>query len=315
LKKLKFFEGPLPKGFKFDFESFLFNEERHRHAQSGGDLRWVTFYLLRTEGKKIVAVIHFFVSDGIALSPFKAPFGSVEFSKKIVAKDLFEFLGNVEEALKSKGVDAIRIKNPPASYGQASSSLLEVLLLNLGYRVDNAEINTAIAVNKTKYDQKVEAWEIRKLRQAEKAKLKFKEVPISLLGEIYEFIHSCRIERNQSLSMILPELMNVANACSGSISLFGVYQQAELAAASISIRVNERILYNFYSAHPRKFDELSPVVILIQGIYGWSQKQDVELIDLGTSALDGLPNFGLLDFKLRLGGQPSTKFCFVKELR
>jgi hypothetical protein len=96
--------------------------------------------------------------------------------------------------------------------------------------------------------------------------------------------------------------------------LFGVYHGQELAAASISIRVSKRIVYNFYSAHPRKFDFLSPVVMLIKGMYGWSQKHHIELIDLGTSTLAGQPNFSLLDFKLRLSGRPATKLTFEKAL-
>jgi len=54
--------------------------------------------------------------------------------------------------------------------------------------------------------------------------------------------------------------------------------------------------------------------MLMEGIYGWSQKHHVELIDLGTSSLEGQPNFSLLDFKLRLGGNPSSKLTFEKVL-
>jgi CelD/BcsL family acetyltransferase involved in cellulose biosynthesis len=114
--------------------------------------------------------------------------------------------------------------------------------------------------------------------------------------------------------MTLAELMNVIRVYPDRIILFGAYDRQDLAAASISIRVSKRIVYNFYSAHPRKYDFLSPVVMLMQGMYGWSQKHDVGLIDLGTSFLDGQPNYGLLDFKLRLSGIPSTKLTFEKDL-
>ena len=114
--------------------------------------------------------------------------------------------------------------------------------------------------------------------------------------------------------MTLDELMKVVAVYPDGIILFGAYQGHELAAASISLRVSKRIVYNFYSAHLRKFDFLSPVVMLMEGIYGWSQKHHVELIDLGTSSLEGQPNFSLLDFKLRLGGNPSAKLTFEKLL-
>ena len=265
-------------------------------------------------GKKALACVHFHLQNQTASSPCKAPFGSVEFSKKLPPKDLYEFLKQTEKSLRNKGIKKIQIKNPPESYRPLSSSVLEVLLLNLGYRILQAEISTAIVVDGTKYDQKIEAWELRKLKQGKKAKLRFQEMPISNMEEIYGFILACRNERQQSLSMAMAELMKIVAVYPDRIILFGVYHSHELAAASISIRVSKRIVYNFYSAHPRKFDFLSPVVMLMQGMYGWSQKHHIELIDLGTSSLEGQPNFSLLEFKLRLSGSPSTKFTFEKDL-
>ena len=312
MKELKFIEGPLPKGFRSDFESFLFNEEQHRCLQSPKE--WQSYHLVQEEDKKAAAAIHFHLQNHTASSPFKAPFGSVEFSEKLAIKDLYEFLKQTEQSLSSKGIRKIHIKNPPASY-RPSSSVLEVLLLNLKYRILQAEISTAIVVDGTEYDQKIEAWEVRKLKQVKKEKLRFQEIPISEIEAVYGFVLACRHERQQSLSMALEELMKVVAVYPGRIILFGVYHDQALAAASISIRVNNRIVYNFYSAHPRKFDFLSPVVRLMQGIYEWSQEHGIELIDLGTSSLEGQPNFGLLDFKLRLCGRPSSKLTFGKDLQ
>ena len=312
MKELRFIEGPLPKGFKSDFESFLFNEEQHRLLQAAEG--WQSFGLVEESGKKILAAFHFHLQDQYASSPFRAPFGSVEFSKKLAGKDLGDFLKETEGRLRAKGIRRILIKNPPASYRPVAAVLLDVLLLNLGYRILRAEINTTILVDTTRYDRKIEAWELRKLKQGKKARLRFQEVPISGIGTVYDFILGCRNERQQSLSMTLVELMKVIRIYPDRIMLFGAYDRQDLAAASISIRVSKRIVYNFYSAHPRKYDFLSPVVMLIQGMYGWSQKHKVEVIDLGTSFLDGQPNYGLLDFKLRLSGIPSTKLTFEKDL-
>ncbi len=312
MKELKLIEGPLPKGFKYEFESFLFNEEQHRRLQSPKE--WQSYWLVDPERKKGLASIHFHLQDRMASSPCKAPFGSVEFSKKLGFQDLYEFLNQTETSLTSKGIRKIEIKNPPESYRPVTSPVLEVLLLNLGYRIRQAEISTSIAVDDTKYDQKIEKWELRKLKQGRKERLRFQEVPISNMEAVYGFILACRNERQQSLSMTLSGLSKVAAVYPERIILFGVYYGHELAAASISILVSKRVVYNFYSAHPRKFDFLSPVVMLMQGMYGWSQKHHIELIDLGTSSLEGQPNFSLLDFKLRLSGSPSTKLTFEKEL-
>ncbi len=305
-------EGAPPKGFKADFESFLFNDERHRLLQAPSG--WQSFCLLREDKRKLLAWIHFHVENQVARSPFKAPFGSVEYSKSLVPKDLYEFLQGVGSKLGAQGVKRIVIKNALEIYDPLSSSLLEVLLLNLGYRITQAEIVAAIPVSEIKYDQIIEGWELRKLKQGKRAKLSFHEIPLRRIEEVYEFILACRNERQQSLSMTRPEVVRAVNSIPKAFILFGVNDQKELAAASISIRVSKRIVYNFYSAHPRKMDFMSPVVSLTQGIYGWAQQQGVHWIDLGTSALDGQPNFGLLDFKIRQSGILSGKFSFEKNL-
>ena len=56
------------------------------------------------------------------------------------------------------------------------------------------------------------------------------------------------------------------------------------------------------------------VVKLMEGVYNYSQTEGINLIDLGTSSLNGKPNFSLLDFKLHLGATPTQKLTFQKNL-
>jgi hypothetical protein len=56
------------------------------------------------------------------------------------------------------------------------------------------------------------------------------------------------------------------------------------------------------------------MVLLMNHIYKFCRSHQVELLDLGTSAINGQPNFRVLDFKLRLGAAPSMKLSFDKDL-
>lgn len=312
MKDRSFIEGPVPSGFKSEFESYLFNTLVHRELQSPSG--WKSFHLSDDARKTCHAAVHFCIQEGVASSPFSAPFGSIEFSDQLNTKDLYEFLKWMEQRLRGEGVRKIVLVNPPELYRPASASRLEVLLLNLGYHIGRAEISAGIRIDRSTYKTKIGSWELRKLNQAHKAKLKFAEIPVTEFGSVFDFILTCRKERGHSLSMVRQELQRTVDALPRQFMLFAVTDKNDLAAASISIRVNRRILYNFYSAHPRKWDHVSPVVHMINGMYRWSQKSKVELIDLGTSAVDGQPNFGLLDFKMRLSGVPSAKLTFEKEL-
>jgi hypothetical protein len=57
------------------------------------------------------------------------------------------------------------------------------------------------------------------------------------------------------------------------------------------------------------------LVFLLNGLYAWCQNENVKLLDLGTSYVNGKANATLLDFKLRMGGELTPKFYFHKTLR
>lgn len=307
------FEGTVPGGFKKDFDESLFNSQTHRAIQSSN--KWHSFHLLRRNNKKVLASIHFCLSGPIASSPQSAPFGSFELSDGVSTEQLFEFIQFVEVRLIDHGVKRIVIKCPPEQYDIRQNNILSVLLFNHQYRINNAELGACLAISKTPFQDGLNSWERRKLKQSLKANLSFKMIPIGQLSEIYNFILACRDERGQDLSMTYKELSTTVMKLMNHFILFGVYQKNELVAASIAIKVNKKVMYNFYSAHSKSFDSLSPVVFLSGKMYDWCSNRQIEILDLGTSASGGKPNFPLIDFKLRLGAQPTMKLTFEKTIR
>jgi hypothetical protein len=306
----KFIEGALPEGYRCEFDPYLFNEPRNLTIQSSSG--WHSFYALRSEKKVARARVHFHIDKHEAHSPHKNPFGSFEFSEGMAPKEFYDFIRWVEAQLIVRGVKRIEIKSYPHLYNSNCSSILTTFLINLGYRVKNAEVNSCIEVNPTALYQAMSSWEKRKSGQIKRTTLRFSTVPVTKIKDVFDFISSCREERKQSLSMTYGQMKTVSDLFPDKFCLFGIYENNALAAASISIMINKTILYNFYSAHAKQYDSLSPVVRLMEGIYEHCQHEKVRLIDLGTSALQGRPNFSLLDFKLNLGAYPTQKLVFEK---
>jgi hypothetical protein len=312
LEDYLFHEGNVPEGFHQDFESSVFNHPAHLMLQANEG--WHSFCVLNSKHHKISAIIHFHIKDDTARSPLKSPFGSVEFSEQIAPVVLFRFFEFVESRLKARGVQRIIIKDCPSLYRPAHSAILHTFLLNLNYSVLDAEVGAIIPVTELRFDTKLHEWERRKIRQATDAQLVVKELSLDHLGEIYLFILGCKKHKGYSLSMSLVELKQTVHVFEKNFQLFGVFSENKLAAAAIAVRVNEDILYNFYSDHAEEFDSLSPVVFLLGHMYHYCQRNRIDKFDLGTSAIDNKPNFGLLDFKIRLGGVPATKLTFQKNL-
>jgi hypothetical protein len=307
----EFISGKLPLNHRYDFDPYVFNLPSNLALQTREN--WQSYYAIRPDRKLVRAQIHFHINGGLACSPYKNPFGAFEFSDAFTPKELFEFIKFVEDDLKEKQVNKIQIVAYPQLYNAFRSSLFHTFLINRGFVISESELSACIEVKPSVLFDSLSSWEKRKLRQQKKTELKFRKIPLDKLREAYDFILSCRKERSQELSLTIGQLEAVVKTFPESFYLFGIFEGQVMAAASIAIRINKSILYNFYSAHSKQYDLLSPVVGLIEGMYIFCQEENIKLLDLGTSALRGNPNFSLLDFKMHLGAMPTSKFTFTKK--
>lgn len=307
-----FCEGQLSLDLQPAFERFLFNEERHLVSQSQSG--WSTFSLVDYSAKKIIAQVHFHIEGRIASSPLQASFGSVEFSEIVSAETLFEFISAVDFKLKEKGVRKIIIKDAPQIYRPQQSAILAAILADLDFRISKSEINSALVIDDSVLGNKIDDAERRRLKRCEEEHLMFQLLGRSELRKIYEFINHCRKERGTTLSMTFEALERTVKKCPNDFLLFGVFAEAELIAAVVSVRVTKSIIYNFYPAHRKSADRLSPMVFLLDNLYRFCVQNEVKILDLGTSFLNGGTNFSLLNFKTNVGGIPSLKLTFEKEI-
>ena len=312
MSKYIFHEGHPAENFKTSFERFLFNEERHRLSQSANG--WNTFSLIDEGGQKIVAQIHFCIEDGIALSPLNAPFGSIEFAETLSAETLCEFLIDIENNLKKKGAKRILIKDMPHLFRPSHAAILTVLFFDLNFKVIKSEINSSIIVDEVLWKNKISEPEFKRLKRCEKENLSFQEIRLLELEKVYRFIEECRRERGAELSMTYTSLKRTAEMCPNDFLLFGVFRKNKLIASSISVRVSGTVLYNFYHAHQKSSDNLSPIVFLLDNQYLYCRQNGYRFLDLGTSSLGNKTNFSLLNFKTQVGCVPSMKLTFEKEL-
>lgn len=287
---------------------YLFNRSLHLRLQSAKNWRIYEIHDRNAEVKIRIAV---HIERNMAVSPLRAPFGFIEFYKKSSWMELVDFISLMELDLKSRGVKKIQLKSYPEVYDK-NSALTERALKSLHY-ITRHELSSVIRVDQKSYEKKIKISERQKLRKAEKM-FSFEKTSIDQLKDIYSFIETCREEKNHRLSMTFSELRKVVAAFPEDFLLYKVYDASGTAAAAIVIKVNEKILYTFYYAHSKKYDKVSPVVFLISGIYEESQRQGIEMIDLGTSMKGGKINRSLVHFKKSIGGQSYHKHTFEKVL-
>jgi len=308
-----FHEGLPPQEFKPDFEFALFNTEKHLLLQTTEN--WHSYSVLDKRYNTVSAIIYINVIDGVAQSPLRSPFGSYEISPDLSPFIIFQFLEFVDARLKAKGVSRIIIKEPPTLYNSERAALMHTFMLNLGYHVVDAEVGAVIQVTENSFASYPGASSRRKLRQSYNEGLVFKKLESEWLSDVYLFVLACRKQRGYSLSMSLAEIKKSADQCKEEFMFFGVFKEDKIAAATIAVQVKKDILYNFFMAHAHEFDQLSPAIMLVEGLYDYCRQNDIRLLDLGTSAVNKKPNFGLIEFKLNIGATPTSKFTFEKNFQ
>jgi hypothetical protein len=306
-----FHEGTLPADFQIGFDQAIFNQPDHLALQS--TVGWTSFFILHEKNKKAIAAVYFHLADGIAKSPLKNPFGSIEFSDSTPLPLLYDFVLFIEQKLRARNIREIVVKAPPQKYSP-HAAIVNIFLLNNNYNVTHAKAGAVIEITEQPMKKILHRSERRRLAKAQKAELFFRQMPATSLNCVYKFIESCRDAKGYKLSLSLSDVQKTVEKFPDHYLMFGVFQNDTLAAASIAIRVQHNVLYEFYHDHHAEFNHLSPVVLLVEGIYRYCQSNGIALLDLGTSAADDAPNFGLLNFKLKLGAKPTPKLIFAKAL-
>lgn len=295
-----------------EYEVSLFHQPDHLLLQKNSG--WKSFYAIHEKSRTLVAEVHFHSDRLTAASPFRAPFGSYAYSESLPLEVLYNFILFVEEELKKDKVSNLILKLPPTKYFPEYHNALVPVLINLNYTIQQAEISSGIEISENPFSDLIDSWEKRKIKQAREAELVSRLIHAENLEMVYSFILQCRQQKEYSLSMTLEEVKTVVQKFPDRFILFGVFDQDNLAAAAIAIRVTDQVLYNFYSDHQARYDNLSPIVMLTESEYEYCQGHKLGMLDLGTSSIDGKLNFPLLDFKRRLGGRPIPKYTFVKKI-
>ncbi|MEN8247459.1 MAG: hypothetical protein ABFS32_00880 [Bacteroidota bacterium] len=245
--------------------------------------------------------------DNAALSGYQATFGSFDFT---VDQDLIKLM--IKETSRNifkSGVELIRIKHWPLGYPEGE--LIHRAFISAGFEIESKEVNQHLVINEEEFIDRIKKNEKKKLKQSHNEKFQFKMLDGSYLLEVYNLVKDTRERKGFPVSMSFNELEKVFNKLPDNYHLFGVFDEDVLIAASVSIRISEKILYNFYHADLLDYRSRSPLVMLNEGIYNYCKTENIKLLDLGISSENGELNEGLFTFKENLGCATSDKNTYV----
>lgn len=294
---------------------FFFNDPRHLHQQTTGP-----FYLLSALNQRTgraEARCAFFVDGCKAISPAAAPFGSIEFANT-VPKPVLDALVQtlVKAAVWATGSPTtLRLVNYPNCYALEQAARLSEALLRHGFQRIETYPTFFLPITPEPFEQIIVPAEGRRLRKCREAGFRADYWQSPDVAEVVLFVEETRRQQGYALTVPTERLTHLLRTFPEHFMVFTVRDGPQLAALTIVVRVRNDILYNFLPASHPAYRTFSPMVMLLDEVVAYCQRQAIRILDLGPS-LDGNHQLkpSLMRFKRNLGAQESPKPIFEKRL-
>lgn len=258
-----------------------------------------------TKAGNPIAQIFFHIVKDIAISGYQSTFGSFDVEKVVISGELTMFLDGLVSKLKNEGVIKIKIKHYPSYF--ANSNFVEDSLKTYGFENVLTETNQHINIDNFQFESVANRSEVLRSNKCNQLGYKFKIAPITKLPQIYELIENT-LERNGNRpSMSYERLKSVVEACPKDYMLFSLWDADKVIAATVSVKISNSIMYNFYHADHLGYRKVSSLTYLLKNIYLYCYDNNFNVLDLGISSVNGIINHGLFNFKKTRGAGISQK--------
>ena len=256
---------------------------------------------LLLERREVVGVIHFAVDNNSASSPLRATYGGFEFLKDLPSAVVRDFITWVVHEMVKKKFNEIKIGLQPEFYSPTINDFIRDILQDCDF--DHLEDTGQVVECKHRnFRQVINRFEKNRMDRCLKDSFVSRQGKGSLPLDIFNMIAQSRIEKQLPVTLEYREIKKNFQKFPDCFFWFGVWKEAELAAAAIGIRVKPDTMYYFFPGHDSKFNSWSPLVLLLNEMYMLCIRENIKYLDLGKSSCDGIINTGLFQFKKNLGG-------------
>lgn len=228
-----------------------------------------------------------------------APFGGLEV---VEGFDVAPFLTYVISQFKNG--ERLFVRSAPSIYATYHQPLIEA-----GFNIAGKELNHHVELNT---DFPIHVMEKRRLKKAVNAGCTFKKWHLDGLQrqEVYDFISKCRSQQDLEINITKPSFIEAVQKLASHYQAYVVELGGEIIAATVVVKVNAHIAYNYLPASDKAYNRLSPMVLLMRELYGKLRDDGFSILDWGMTSIDGEEQTSLARFKEAMGAKRSTKFHY-----
>ena len=250
--------------------------------------------------------------------PFSAPFGYPEVLKQDTNfEDYFVAYELAYNLLKGNGITAAEIYMAPDFYDINIITAWNSVFLQKGFEVQCYDQNyTFFDIDELifNYESKIHRNAKKNLRIAREAGSVFKKCQNDDEWAIaYNVIKQNRIARQHPLRMSLDQVMSVRTVVNSE--MFLVKNEGEYIAAALVYPVTKDIAQVIYWGDKPGYENLKPTNFISFELLKYYADKGFRHLDVGISTVEGVPNFGLCDFKESIGCTRNGKMRLVKKAK
>lgn len=296
------------KSYRYFYNSMQFHELNKNKVDQ-------IKYVLFGEKKKKLALVMGIVDNEIRI-PYSSPFGIFEqLQHHIKLEDMEDAITLLEEYAKENNIHKIMFRIPPTFYDECFISKLQNVLMCKDYQIAYCDLNYHFDI------QSMEQYENSLLRNARKNLKNAMEYNFSFVHcdsaeqkkEAYDVIAENRKRKGYPLRMTYEQVMDTIKLTDHDFFLLK-HENVNVAAAVI-FEVNKECYQVIYWGDVGGYEQKRPINYLAYKLYEYYTDYGVKVLDIGPSTEEGIPNYGLCDFKESIGCRVSSKYTFIKMLK
>jgi hypothetical protein len=248
-------------------------------------------------------------------SPFSAPFGGFSYLKEDVTIAQMDASVDALQHYATGRVQSIHYTLPPLFYNELFNNKLLNVLYRKGFKISAIDLNYAFNLEKLTDDYETNIWyNARKnLRISLKSGFDFVKCESEeSKREAYEVIKENRNRKGYPLKMTYEQVEKTTKVITADFFLLKKGDD-KVAAAQI-FHVTKKIVQVIYWGDIPDFVNYKPMNFLAWSVFKYYKNLGFKYVDIGPSTENGIPNYGLCEFKEGIGCDITPKISFTKEL-
>ena len=253
------------------------------------------------------------VRDHVLKLPFSASFCAFSRIGNNRIEHYYDAVSSLIVWAQAQKIRQIVFSLPPLFYDVPHISKMQNALWGNGFEISAFDLNFEyfLAAHGPDYPDRIDRCARKNCRRAEKEGLTFEKTDD--FAAVYETIRINRTERGFPLKMSLEDVVATSKVI--PTDFFAVKTPGnEIASAAITQRMDSKTVRVVYWGNPGAFEQLRPVNFLAWKLFDYYKKMKFDVVDIGISTVDGVPNNGLCAFKESIGCSCSPKITFERNI-